>query len=320
LSVFDTDAKLQITPYKNGNANASEVTIWCQQLRDWFAINKLDDKSNIPDAIRRSPLSVQAAFISGLFSTDGSVKDRDGQVSIEQVNENYIDYLMDILSMGFGMRVNKTYRASRLVTLPQGGEYETRGSYILQITGSRQYFYDRIGFAYRTKQDKLAQYLDIPGRFIYSRISSIEEGYDEVVDFQIAHDHSYLANGFVSHNSAESIQQWRKQGVKTGMISVDRTSVPYKNLRDAFNDGRIDMYPQGVLIDELFNLEYNDKQDKIDHPIGGGKDCADAVCGAYYTMLRRASTWSESHGEEIEDINLMGRSDVGDRYDDERAI
>jgi len=121
-------------------------------------------------------------------------------------------------------------------------------------------------------------------------------------------------------NSAESIQQWRKQGVKTGMISVDRTSVPYKNLRDAFNDGRIDMYPQGVLIDELFNLEYNDKQDKIDHPIGGGKDCADAVCGAYYTMLRRASTWSESHGEEIEDINLMGRSDVGDRYDDERAI
>lgn len=91
--------------------------------------------------------------------------------------------------------------------------------------------------------------------------------------------------------STESIQQWRKQGMKTGHVSVDRTSVPYKQLRDTFNDGRLRMFNQEVLVNELFDLEYDEIKDKVDHPPTGSKDVADAVCGAYYSMLQRRTSW-----------------------------
>ena len=79
--------------------------------------------------------------------------------------------------------------------------------------------------------------------------------------------------------STESIQQWRKQGMKTGHVSVDRTSVPYKQLRDTFNDGRLRMFTQDVLLAEFMELEYDELKDKVDHPVNGSKDVADAVCG-----------------------------------------
>jgi hypothetical protein len=53
-------------------------------------------------------------------------------------------------------------------------------------------------------------------------------------------------------NSLESQQQWVKQGVKSGQISVDKTDIPYKHLRDAIYDGRFFLYGQGDLIDELY--------------------------------------------------------------------
>lgn len=94
--------------------------------------------------------------------------------------------------------------------------------------------------------------------------------------------------------STESIQQWRKQGMKTGHVSVDRTSIPYKQLRDTFNDGRLRMFQQDVLINEFFDLEYDETKDKVDHPPTGSKDCADAVCGAYYSMLQRRASWTSA--------------------------
>ena len=115
-------------------------------------------------------------------------------------------------------------------------------------------------------------------------------------------------------NSQESIQAWRRQGMKTGVISVDKTSTPYKQLRDALYDGRLLLYNQPVLLDELFNLEYDEKKDKVDHPINGSKDCADAVCGAYNTLLTRSSSWVMPYGDGRDDTDT--RMDLGDRYDE----
>jgi DNA mismatch repair protein MutS len=38
-------------------------------------------------------------------------------------------------------------------------------------------------------------------RYFYDRVVSVESGEAEVYDLSVAHDHSYIANGFVSHNS-----------------------------------------------------------------------------------------------------------------------
>ena len=100
--------------------------------------------------------------------------------------------------------------------------------------------------------------------------------------------------------SIESIQQWKKQGMKTGHLSVDRTSIPYKQLRDTFNDGRLKLFSQEVLVAELFELEYDETKDKVDHPVNGSKDVADAVCGAYYSMLQRRAAWTQLANEEAQ--------------------
>lgn len=99
-------------------------------------------------------------------------------------------------------------------------------------------------------------------------------------------------------NSLESIQQWKKQGVKSGQLSVDKTDVPYKHLRDAIYDGRFFLFGQPDLVDEFYGLEWDEKKGKVDHPPKGSKDISDAVCGAYYTLLTRSKTWTEFQPEE----------------------
>lgn len=119
-------------------------------------------------------------------------------------------------------------------------------------------------------------------------------------------------------NSLESRQQWKKQGMKAVLTSVDKTTAPYKEFRDALYDGRIALYPNDMLEIELQQLEVDTKKDKIDHPPSGSKDIADAVCGAYYVMLNRASTWRSENidrpGELAADRYGADRADLGDRF------
>ena len=119
--------------------------------------------------------------------------------------------------------------------------------------------------------------------------------------------------------SIESRQQWRKQGMPVSEISVDRTVTPYLSFRDAFNDDRIRLYPQPVLEQELFDLEFDEKANggkgKVDHPPHSSKDCADAVCGAYYHMLKKSSSWASATNG-LSDP-LCNRAE-GDRYEAER--
>lgn len=99
--------------------------------------------------------------------------------------------------------------------------------------------------------------------------------------------------------SLESRQQWKKQGMRTAALSVDRTAVPYKQFRDSVYDGRIRILNQPVLIEEMLDLEYDEKKDKIDHPPNGSKDLVDAVCGAYHTLLTRSQTWNAVDDREM---------------------
>lgn len=120
-------------------------------------------------------------------------------------------------------------------------------------------------------------------------------------------------------DSRESIQQWRKDGVKARMVSVDRYSTPYKQFRDAMYDGRVLFYENPELASEIVDLEYDEGKDKIDHPVNGTKDVSDAVCGAYTNMLERRSTWS---GTAEDDANHEAslRASYDERFDAPRPI
>lgn len=120
-------------------------------------------------------------------------------------------------------------------------------------------------------------------------------------------------------DSRESIQAWRKDGMKSQMVSVDRSSAPYKQMRDAMYDRRLNLPDDEVLTTEILELEYDEDKDKIDHPVMGTKDCSDAVCAAYHTMLERRSTWASAASDDVS-YGEANRAVFDDRFDEERRV
>lgn len=95
--------------------------------------------------------------------------------------------------------------------------------------------------------------------------------------------------------STDSIQQLRKKRFRSANLSVDRTTLPYEDLRDAIMDERIefpryltyvnvgDTKVEEVAVRELLQLQDTGK--KIDHPPKGSKDLADAMAGVCTTLM-----------------------------------
>lgn len=118
-------------------------------------------------------------------------------------------------------------------------------------------------------------------------------------------------------DSRESIQTWRKSGMRAGQLSVDRGDAHYKQLRDAMYDQRLYLPDDDLLTTEILELEYDSSKFKIDHPVHGSKDCADAVCGAYCSMLERRATWNAAAGDDgVHSVNQ--RRSFDERFDEPR--
>ncbi len=116
-------------------------------------------------------------------------------------------------------------------------------------------------------------------------------------------------------DSRESIQQWRKDGMRAVMLTVDRApSTAYKQFRDALYDGRIILPENEILTTEILELEYDEKTDKVDHTVIGTKDVSDAVCGAYSNLLERRSTWTGAAGDDAAHA-ASGRAVFDERFD-----
>lgn len=94
---------------------------------------------------------------------------------------------------------------------------------------------------------------------------------------------SVTFDGFAS---SETIQQVRKAGIHSEVISVDRTPVPYEDLRDMIYQDRLDIQGdcEGLRL-ELATVEWYQQRNKVDHPPRGTKDIADALAGAVQGAL-----------------------------------
>lgn len=87
---------------------------------------------------------------------------------------------------------------------------------------------------------------------------------------------------FDGFQSAESIQSFRRAGIRADVVSVDRTTEPYDHLRRVLYQSRVAFVDSEILLQELAQLEFNEERRKIDHPPRGSKDLADAVAAALY--------------------------------------
>lgn len=85
-----------------------------------------------------------------------------------------------------------------------------------------------------------------------------------------------------------------KKGFASDYLSMDRTTQPYKTLRDAFYDKRVILPRHQTLVKELTELEYvrAGSKEKVDHKPRGSKDIADAVCGVAMYLLTRRKSWT----------------------------
>ena len=104
-----------------------------------------------------------------------------------------------------------------------------------------------------------------------------------VYDF-MEHGYSITHASLDSWQSSDSIQQFRRQGLKAEIVSTWKTTEPYDVLKTCIYEGRISYYNYPVIIEELEQLEKNEVNQKIDHPVGGSKDVADALAGVAYTL------------------------------------
>jgi hypothetical protein len=104
-------------------------------------------------------------------------------------------------------------------------------------------------------------------------------------------DHGFQVNSFScdSFQSAEMLQQMRTRGVSSEVISVDRTTEAYLELRQALYEARVRVYDYAPFIQEAITLEYDGHKGKVDHPIGGSKDVTDAVAGVMAGLRHFAS-------------------------------
>ena len=103
-----------------------------------------------------------------------------------------------------------------------------------------------------------------------------------------------------SWNSVDILQTFRGRGIFAEIVSVDKTMEPYEKLKEAIYEKRLKCHKYKLLADELKRLELVNGE-KIDHPPDFSKDCADAVCGVFYTISKsntsRILDFSPSFGD-----------------------
>jgi hypothetical protein len=95
--------------------------------------------------------------------------------------------------------------------------------------------------------------------------------------------------------STDTIQQLRKKRFEADKVSVDKSTMPYEDLREAIYERRIEFprYMTHVTVGDsnVINIAYKELTElsiikgKVDHPPNGSKDVADAMAGVVYTLM-----------------------------------
>ena len=114
-----------------------------------------------------------------------------------------------------------------------------------------------------------------------------------VYDIEVPYYHNYvLSSGIIVHNSVDMLQSFKRMGIETEVISMDRDPNNYFSFAVATNEGRVVAPDNSLLKLELEHLEVSPDQKRVDHPDTftngdvGSKDCSDACCGVYISSLR----------------------------------
>jgi adenosylcobalamin-dependent ribonucleoside-diphosphate reductase len=117
---------------ENGDGACKNVAVHSRLLIEWLITNGLlkakAEAIRVPEAIFRSPSSVQAAFIAGYFDADGCNRGHKGGYGIDSISREMLAEVQQLLALnGIVSRIGMTDRSA------QGWQ----NIYRLTVTGSR---------------------------------------------------------------------------------------------------------------------------------------------------------------------------------------
>jgi hypothetical protein len=128
--------------------------------------------------------------------------------------------------------------------------------------------------------------------------------------------------------STESIQQIRKRRIAADNLSVDKSTLPYEDLREAIYERRLEFPPYvtylqkgstervEIAVQELMRLQFDGK--KVDHPVDGSKDVADAMAGVTYQLMgdrnyrKGVTSLSDYRDRKLADTGTDGSAGIED--------
>lgn len=91
--------------------------------------------------------------------------------------------------------------------------------------------------------------------------------------------------------SADLIQTMRRNRMKSGIVSLDKTPEPYLLTRQLILDGCCEGVESDLACSELRDLVWVSQKAKVDHPPDGTKDLADTIAGCCYGLASKRATW-----------------------------
>jgi stage V sporulation protein R len=151
----------------------------------------------IPDEIMKSPKSVVASFLRGLYDTDGCASKGGSNVIYVTTSITLAKQIHELL-LKFGI-------ISSLNTV-KSNNVNHNDCHRISITGqSVKIFKDEIGFNLKRKQSRLNDFINNKKWFSkvknVVKITNIEYDTGEVYDFTVENSHRYKASCFINHNS-----------------------------------------------------------------------------------------------------------------------
>lgn len=218
---------------KNSSEDITKIIystkLWDRLFNEFDFNSPVCGLKDIPKIIYSSSKESISAFISGLFDTDGGVNRDTGKIEYSSKSECLIKNLQ-LLLLKFGIvsrrkkRLNKKYKRYYHYLTISGNNIDIFKSQIgfklkrkskLLINKKRNTNIDiipnslvkcldknRTNYTYHSLPEKYKQLDWFKEHYFFDEIVSIEKGFDKTFDLHCeGNDHSFISNGFVSHNT-----------------------------------------------------------------------------------------------------------------------
>jgi hypothetical protein len=211
--------------------NGGRLTTQDNQDRDYidfkeaFQVLEISSKTEVPNLVWEGTKACQAAYLSALFSADGSIQGTQKKGISVRLSSVDLEHLRNVqlllLNFGIYSKIYQNRQDAGYRMLPDGrgglAEYACQAAHELVIANAGvQTYSTEIGFMLRHKAERLATVLSAFRRrpntvkYLATVESLVSQGVQTVYDLTENTTHSFSANGIVVHNCHEIGLRFRR--------------------------------------------------------------------------------------------------------------